>query len=384
MALLAATIGSMSSFTALHAFQINSGGENGSYHQHFCPTLSKELKKAQFDYNCTTSDGSRENLQRVASQPDQIGFSQLDVYSYETILRNQRGNHEIIRSDLAKECLFMVTKNKSLTNYGQVLNSAENLNFILPPQTSGSSGTFEFLQRIDPDGLGAAGSITYTDTTDEALRQVLNSDDESAITLFVQFPDPDNARFKMIAENEGHFIPVIDRTILRQEIGGEKVYFAEETEITNASWMTSGKKVVSSCTPMVLFTGSPSQFPAGKTQDEQKDLIRTVSAIPAEDLQQKPGLLKSLYNQTKALSAASVEAMMEATEKARNAAEPYVKKAQEATKPMLDSASEAGRQAQESAKPMLEGLEKFGQKTLDKAGELTRKATDKAKDLVSQ
>ena len=41
------------------------------------------------------------------------------------------------------------------------------------------------------------------------------------MTLFVQFPDPTNARFKAITKQGGNIIPVIDRSILRQEADGE-------------------------------------------------------------------------------------------------------------------------------------------------------------------
>ncbi len=382
--LLFAIVTSVGLSTSLYASQINTGGENGSYHSQFCEPLASELEKSRFDYGCVTSDGAGENIRRAISNPTEVGFAQLDVFAYETLTRGNNDKLEIIRTDLGKECLFVVSKNKNLTNYGQVLGVPEQLKFILPPRTSGNARTFEFLQQIDPDGLGKITNISYANSTDEALNMILDSDETDTLTLFVQLPDPDNARFQLIAEKGGHFIPVIDRKLLRQEISGKKVYFAEETLISNPSWGTSGKKVVTACTPIVLFTGAPDRLAFGRDRDDQIDLIRTVRAVPAEKLRRQSGLVSTLVKQTKSLSATSVEAMVEATEKAKTAAEPVINKARDAAKPVIESASEAGRKAKESAKPMIEKLEQFGRDTLNQASEMTKRATESAKELINR
>jgi hypothetical protein len=41
----------------------------------------------------------------------------------------------------------------------------------------------------------------------------------------VEFPDPENRRFKLVRVEGGHFVPIVDREVLRQQIGGHKVYF---------------------------------------------------------------------------------------------------------------------------------------------------------------
>ena len=65
----------------------------------------------------------------------------------------------------------------------------------------------------------------------------------------MQFADPDSARFALVGKLGGHFVPVIDRTILRQEVDGQKIYFAQETQVENAHWTKAGRKVVTACTP---------------------------------------------------------------------------------------------------------------------------------------
>lgn len=316
------------------ATQINTGGETGSYHTTFCPLLSKLLKKNQFDFACTTSEGSRENIQRIVADPAQVGYTQFDVFA----LENERlGGEELfrpIRSDLGRECLFVITRNRDITNYGELVAWAPRLRWILSPVKSGSTGTFEFLQQVDPEGLGLANDISYARSTDEAIEQAL-ADDESA-TLFVQFPDPANARFKLIDRLGGNIVPVIDRNILAQAVADQKVYYADETEISLPKWNRSASKVVTACTPMVIFTGTPERAEGLNARRDQEDLIRTIMSFRLEDMQPKQGFLSKLWRRTKALSGATVEELIGASDKAREAAKPMMESAAKRAKELAD------------------------------------------------
>ena len=322
------------------ANQINTGGEKGAYHATFCPALEAELKKAKFDYTCTTSQGSRENIRRVSGDASQVAFSQFDVFELEMQATGASDAYTLLRSDLARECIFMVTRNQEISNFGEVAALADQLRFVLPPRNSGSAGTFEFLQQIDPDGIGRArDNITYADSTEEAITRALS--DDNTVALFVQFPDPKNERFSTIGKEGGNIVPVIDRNILRQEVNGQKVYYAEETEIELPKWNKSATKVVTACTPMILITGTPARIEDGNARKDQEDLIRTIEALKAEDLQPQTGFLASLWRKTKALSAKSVEKMVDVSEKAREAAKPMMEKAMKRAKEMKQQAEEA-------------------------------------------
>ncbi|MEZ5925060.1 MAG: hypothetical protein R3D57_11835 [Hyphomicrobiaceae bacterium] len=330
------------------ANQINTGGTTGAYHSTFCPQLESQLKKAKFDYSCTSSEGSRENIQRVIGDPTQVGFSQLDVFALENSIYGGDDLFKVVRNDLGRECLFFISRNPEFTSFGDIAAYSDQIRFILPPAKSGVTGTFEFLQQIDPDGLGRARNITYAESADEAIDLALGSED--TVTLLVQFPDPKNARFKSIQEQQGNIVPVIDRNILRQEIGGQKVYYAEETEISMPKWNKSAEKVVTSCTPMVLFTGTPSRVDEGNMRKDQEDLIKTIEALKAEDLQPKQGFFSKLWQKTKALSAASVEKMVDVSEKAREKAKPTIDKAMERAKEMRDQAAESAKELYDEVK----------------------------------
>ncbi len=376
---------------ASQAGKIHTGGENGSYHSTFCPLLKKVLNNAYFSYSCETSQGSQDNIERVKQTPTDIGYAQLDVFALDRAKNSVSAPLTAIRDDLGRECLFMVSKDRSLMNFGQISARAHELKFILPPRASGHTATFEFLQKIDPEGLGLATQVSYAKTTSEAIRKALQAG-KGTVALFVQFPDPENERFKLVGSLGGHFIPVIDRNILHQTVDGAKIYFAEETLVENPKLWKTGTKVVTSCTPLVLFTGNPDHMAPGRERVDQQDLISTVRAAPRTQLIPQKGTLKSLWLETKALSARSLTKLLEATDKARDMAAPslvvmkektkeYTRKAVEAVKPAWEATKEKAKQWGEKAKPAAQAVKEEASELRQKAAPYLAGAKEKAKEL---
>ena len=291
------------------ASQINTGGENGAYQANFCPVLSQQLKLAQFDYRCTPSAGTRENIERVRANPRQLGYGQLDVFALDSRKLGAETPLTVVRQDDVRECVFAVTRNKDISNYGELAANAGKLRFILPPANSGSAGTFDFLRTIDADGLGRAKVVTNAQSAEAAIREALSADD--TVSLFVQFADPDSEHFALVGKLGGHFVPVIDRTILRQEIAGKKIYFAQETQVEDAQWTKAGRKVVTACTPLVVFTGSPERVQGEQARKDQEDLIRTITALKSGSLLPEESLFQRMLKRTKEISAASTEKLLE-------------------------------------------------------------------------
>ena len=329
------------------AGQINTGGETGAYHATFCPPLAAALHKNKFDFTCTPSDGSLENIQRVSGDAAQLGFSQLDAFALQSDDLGAPNLFTRIRSDIARECLFLVTRNRGVSNFGEVASVASQLRFVLPPAKSGSVATFRVLQRIDPQGLGQARNVSFAASVDDAINEALKADD--TFTLFVQFPDANNERFKSIAKQGGNIVSVIDRSILRQEGDGEKIYFAEETEITPAKWNKSAAKIVTACTPMLLFTGASDRLADANARKDQDDLVRTLRSLPLDDLHPKQGLLASLWRRSTALSAQGVEKLLQLSDKAREQAKPTIDAAMKKAKAMADEAQQQAKDLMDKA-----------------------------------
>ncbi|MFV0367472.1 MAG: hypothetical protein ACK5KM_03340 [Hyphomicrobiaceae bacterium] len=343
---------------AKHTKRIYTGGDKGAYHLSFCPPLATALEKAGQTYTCTPSAGSLDNMKRVAASPRDIGFAQLDVLTLNRQEFSDGQAFSTIRSGDVHECLFAVTRNPELKSFGDIAARAEELRFILPSEDSGSSGTFRYLQSIDMD-LAHATSVRHTENVDEAIRLALSADD--TVSLFIQFPDPDNPRFQLVNRLGGHFIPVIDRNILSASIEGRSIYFAKETEVMDARWTKQGKQVITACTPLVIFTGAARHITNPEAAKAHAAMIKEIREIPADKLKPSDDLLASVVKRTKELSAAAVGKLVDVSEAARDK-----------TKPLLEKAQEATSKALEGSKPHVEKSKKTGQETLKKAQETVK------------
>jgi len=106
------------------ANQINTGASTGAYETSFCPVLAQQLKLAQFDYACKPSAGTRENMERVLASPRQLGYGQLDVFALESRQMNAEAAFSLVRQDDVRECVFAVTRNKDISNWGELTANA--------------------------------------------------------------------------------------------------------------------------------------------------------------------------------------------------------------------------------------------------------------------
>lgn len=341
--------------------RIHTGGETGAYFTNFCPPLAKALAEAGMNHECTPSDGSFDNMARIVAEPRDFGFAQLDVLTLERE-RFDDGTFQVVRNNDVRECIFAVARNPELKTFGDIAVRADELRFILPPENSGSAGTFRYLQMIDND-LAHAGTIRHVGDLDEAIRLALAADD--TVAVFVQFPDPENQRFQLINRLGGHFIPVIDRNILSARIDDKAIYFAQETAVTDARWTAEGTKVITACTPLVVFTGAEGRISDPTQIEAHRKAVATVAALPAARLLAKDGLLSSIIKRTRELSASTVSKLVNVSQAAR-----------EKTKPLIDKAKEATSKALETSKPHVDEAKQTSSETLEKAKEAV-------KDLIS-
>jgi hypothetical protein len=215
--------------------------------------------------------------------------------------------------------VFAVSRNPDITTFGELSAYATRLRFTLPPGDSGSAATFAFLRTLDPKGLGAARDVAAAVSVDEAIRAALSTD--AGVTLFVQFPDPDNERFRLIRQLGGHLVPIIDRKILEQEIDGRRIYFAQETRIDPGRGAT---RLTTACTPMIFITGHPDRLRDAADRQRQADIVAYVRALKPDDLMPHDTLFQRTMKRTREVSRESVERLSDLSEQARERAKPFI------------------------------------------------------------
>jgi len=335
------------------AGNIYTGDQSGSYHSSFCPLLHAELERAGLDYECKTTNGTLDNMERIATEPAAIGYGQLDVLALGARYYGGPDAFLRIRSDDVRECLFAVTRNANLDSYGAMAANASRLRFVLPPVNSGSATTFRFLQAIDSDLL-AAGKIVHASDTEEALRIALSAED--TVAIFVQFPDPDNARFKLIRKLGGRFIPVLDQNILDQRLGQSQVYYAQETQVANSGWLDRGTNLVTACTPLVVFTGPTSKIANSRAADEQSRAVTLIASLTPDRVLPKQSLFARVIKRTRELTSESAERLLTMSAAARARAKPFVDKAVEASRPAVEAARELGSETYDKAREATKDL----------------------------
>lgn len=274
-------LGGVSSTPVLAQSAIHAGSPTGSYTNDFCPQVERAIRKEFFEHKCATSQGSADNVAKVLENPKDIGIGQFDVVA--AVADEQPGRIALVNPGIGLECLYAVTRESGIDN---LRGLSPRMPVALPSERSGSTATFRYLQSMD-ESLANMRNITYFDGAMEAVQAVI--DGNAALAFFVQFPNTQNPVFKAINDAGLNFVPVVNRQILRREVAGQQIYQPQEVVVTPAGLLgrLAGRepdKVITTCMPVVLFTGDPSVFPQGSDEaQDQADLIKHLAATKAPD-----------------------------------------------------------------------------------------------------
>jgi len=295
-----------------YAESINTGSKTGSYHNDFGPRVESILGKQLFKHKRKTSQGSGENFDRVLASPTDVSLGQFDVIA--SAATEHPDAVTVIRDDVAMECVYAVTARDSWKTWGDVSALARRMRIALPAEKSGATSTFKFIQTFDK-GLARARKISHYDSPLNAVLAVKQG--MADIAFFVQFPNTDNKVFKNINDSGLYFVPVVSREMLRLKIDGRAVYRAQQVNVTPGGWLSSGKDVLTACTPVVLFTGNPGLFPADSNERlDQEDMIAALRKPDTKSFQPDKDWFQNVLANVKDVSGSTVEDMIAASEKA--------------------------------------------------------------------
>jgi hypothetical protein len=304
------------------AQSIHTGSQGGAYNSTFCPPLPSVLNQAFFSgYRCMASGGTLDNIAKVLAKPSDVGFVQLDVFALQVQEKPELAKQiSIIRSDIACEGMWMVTKNPALKSYGDVLGFSRRIPFVLPGQGSGSSASFKYLQTIDPDGLGRATNVKYVNDTASVINTVAAGAD-NAVGFFVQFADPENTNIRLMQEKGLTVVPVVSRQITQAKVKDQELYQVQSFNLKAGGIFTSSEDKVTACTPVAVITGNPEAQTDKNQKDNQKDLIEALAKVPSSSLLPTEPRMAKLLSNVRRVSGAALNEMVAATDKFKDAAQ---------------------------------------------------------------
>ena len=286
------------------AQKIHAGSATGSYTNDFCPQVQAALKAEYFEHQCATSQGSGDNVEKVLATPTDVGLGQFDVVA--AAVDQNPGKLAVVDPGIGLECLYAVTTDPNVTS---LKGLSARMPVALPPEKSGSTGTFKFLQSLD-EGLAQLRNITYYGSAKEAVDAVVSN--KAALAFFVQFANTKNEVFETINDAKLTFIPVINRQILRREVAGQRVYQPQEVVVTPAGLLgrltgQEPEKIVTTCMPVVLFTGDPASMPEGTARQDQEDVLKQLAKVEPPS----KGDWKDILNNTIAIGKNKLDELMQ-------------------------------------------------------------------------
>jgi hypothetical protein len=309
---------------AASATDIYAGSPGGAYFDTFCPPIPNALDTQYFSgYTCQQSKGTLDNIKAVQAKPSSLGFVQKDVFALQSQTNPDLLKQlVVVRSDIACEGLWMVTKNPRLKSFGDVLGYASRIPFVLPPQASGSTSSFKYLQTIDPEGLGAVlpENIKYVDSAKAVIETVANSPG-NPVGFFVQFADPENPNIKLMQEKGLTILPVVSRQITAAKVGNDDLYQVQSFNLTAGGLFRSGDTKVTACTPVAIITGNPEAAQNAGQKKNQAALVKVMQDIPSSSLLPQEPRLAKLISGIKRVSSSTLDEMLAAADKAREAAQ---------------------------------------------------------------
>lgn len=260
--------------------------EQSSYSGKYVPYILEklaEIRLSGYKWGGPTQ-GTVDNAERVTNNPTNLAVGQLDI------LKNLNGEpmpsggeyaYTILKEDLGPECLYLVTANPHYSNFGHVLANAWDITIATGGKKSGSYGTLKVLLDIYPDLQDAI--VRNLNSTTGIIDAVVAG--EATFGFFIMRPDPKNAVFDAIDENDLSLVPVVDFDL-------ESEYEFKELKIANAKLMGlvgNPRYHTTACTSVALITGDPGTVDPNDTRTLRRvqETIKRFAALDATTMRRE-------------------------------------------------------------------------------------------------
>ena len=293
---VSALLGTGSPAAAEQQQVLMTGGTTGDYYLNFGPPIVKLLEKAWVDAPLRESKGTPDNMDWLVEHPLSYALLQGNVYAELSKNEKYAGKIKILRSGIGSEAVLAVMSDKIFTrsqgSWGALAAHAKQVRIVTSSEASGPGQTLHQLIALDPTGLGTA-TPKFLDSIDAAINAV--ADGQADVALVVQFANPQNPRFKLIAQKGLKVAPVLDASMKGLEIPGVGPAF---TLCENVQ-VTSSIKINTACTPILFATGA---------SNENADLKRVFSTVTEADFAPREPAFAKLWKSTLAKGGAAWDA----------------------------------------------------------------------------
>ncbi len=299
---------------------IYTASEAGAYHSSFCPPIPVAMENAGFHgYACTPSGGTPDNIAKVLADPRSLGFAQLDVLARWALDNFEAAKKLVLIRTLACEGLWMVTRQKDMAAvyFGQVVGHARRLQFAVAD--GGSRASFEFLQRIDPEGLGRAHNIQIVSNATTAIERVAS--EHADVGFFVQFVEPSNSNIQLLQQRKLRTLPVVNPELLAAKVSDTPVYRVQNFNLSDWSGLSGSSQLTTTCTPAVIITGTPESIADPGDADNQRALFNRIKAVPDSAFLPRDNRLARLISSSRTVPGPELKDMLAAYDAARKKAE---------------------------------------------------------------
>ncbi|PON15650.1 hypothetical protein C2W62_22645 [Candidatus Entotheonella serta] len=233
------------------------------------------------------SAGTLQNVKTVHDNPTHLALAQNDLLSP---LKDQY-KFTVIKDDVGPECLYMMTKNDTYSNWGHVIGNAWDLTVATGSQQSGAWGTWQRLVSAYPALKDA--SVQHMSNAMDIVNAVIN--DKSAFGFFDMRPDPQNKVFAEIKKAGLKMIPVVDFDM--EEFG----YQYLSLKVAYGGLFSKPDVITTACTSVAVITGHPDNANPSDSRVAKRlqATIQRLCALPGQDFKPQSKSWRDMFDNLK-------------------------------------------------------------------------------------
>lgn len=233
------------------------------------------------------SDGTLQNVKTVHENPTHLALAQSDLLEP----LKDKYKFTVIKDDIGPECLYMITKHSTYSNWGHVIGNAWDLQIATGGQQSGSWGTWQRLASAYP-ALKEAG-VQHMSNTIEIVKSVVS--EKTLFGFFVMRPDPKSQVFTNIKKAGLKMVPVVDFDI--EELGYEYL----SLKVAYGGVFSKPDIITTACTSVAVITGHPDNVNASDIHASKRlnATIQRLRALPNQDFKPQSGSWRDMFDNLK-------------------------------------------------------------------------------------